>query len=102
MVTVYDPFAAFFGLAVFVMFFGVLFSAVLFPMLPFVLMDSMGDWWRSRGERELQRAQAERERAAAAEASLAAERAGLLNFSEGPFRASAARNRCCCASARRP
>ena len=65
MVTVYDPFAAFFGLAFFMAFFGILFGAVLFPWLPFVMLDSMGDWWRSRGERELQRAQAERERAAA-------------------------------------
>ena len=75
MVTVYDPFATFFGLAFFMAFFGILFGAVLFPWLPFVMLDSMGDWWRSRGERELQRAHAERERAAAAEAR---ERAALI------------------------
>lgn len=72
---VYDPFAGFFVLGAFVAFFAVFVGAVFFPWLPFVMMDSMGEWWRGRGERELQRAQAERERAHAAEAR---ERAALI------------------------
>lgn len=72
---VYDPFGAVFGLVFVVAFFGLFFGLLFMPWFPFVMMDSLGDWWRHRGERELQRAQAERERAHAAEAR---ERAALI------------------------